>query len=63
MEEDLRFLTRWVSGWVQKMHRDIPDEERGRIADEMCCDWMNSGLGASYQEFNVAPDDRSPPTT
>lgn len=47
---DLEFLVDWVSGWVNKMHRDISDEERGRIADDMCCDWANAGIGASFRE-------------
>lgn len=47
---DVKLLVSWISDWVQKMHRDISDEERGRIADNMCCDWVNSGLGASFKE-------------
>lgn len=49
-ESDLSQLVSWINGYVSRMHRDISDEERGLIADEMCCEWSNSGLGASYQE-------------
>ena len=51
--EDTKFLVDWVREWVGKMHRDISCEERGRIADEMCCEWSGSGIGASYQEYMI----------
>lgn len=51
---DLVFLSDWIQGWVSQMHRDIPDEERGRIADDMCCNWVNSGIGASIRETRAA---------
>jgi hypothetical protein len=46
--QEVQQLASWVDKWVSKMHRDIDDIERARIADEMCCDWRNSGFGASY---------------
>src|SRR3989304_5934880 len=51
--EDTKFLVDWVREWVGKMHRHISCEERGRIADEMCCEWSGSGIGASYQEYMI----------
>lgn len=43
-------LDKWVDTWLAKIHKDISDEKRSELADDMACDWYGSGIGASFRD-------------
>lgn len=46
----LKDLDQWVTNWLGQIHRDIDDDEKAKLADDMACDWFGSGMGASFRD-------------